>query len=711
MANKPKSKEDFVERMNELAKKGTNLIKESTSSLKNQTLLENTIAANGRIYGIIKENDKYFIKTSTSNKKEKLDESDFSYMGGVQNKLEYRYNSLTEAQRNLTYLLSTVKSSFGLITEEQAPEEKPVEETPAPEVTPVPEKTAPAQEPVAATSTPETTPAPETSKEAPTPEDKDNANKEAVQHLVGKLMGELSNTEATPGLTKWVVNSILGSVDLSGLRDSDKDKMIKKIKGELEEGETLDMSLNEEDEDDNTSNITHDSIIGLPNDTITTSSAGSQTVKIDLNNKTVDVNLNESKLRTIVSKVIKEELSGVKSVNESKIEKYISKLVKESIEDLKKKNLNESTEQVNADAIAGDAKNFFSSSEITQLGDVMKTITEADENAEENFEEKLSASNPALYTKFLSFLKKYPGVQRAVIGTILAAKLMGMSTGAMAKGKDDITKDGGKDTKKVEKKIDGENDKKIEVVKTDKSISVDLGKTFKSGDYKVDKHNTELYKAISDIAHFAEQHPDAKMEIDIDASESHVPNQGDLKSGELAKLRVAEVKSYIEGIFAFNGITIDNDNISIKVNTGVNGPDWHPENGDTKDDAKFTDNQFVKAGIKVVGEKSAPKTGNNQELKKFRDMWQPVYEDGLKKFDNSKSTGKILKIGGKIALEGDDYGLLNIINHQNFSHLSMEDQQHLIDNYKQLFHPSDSFIKALSDGTVKPASVKPGVKF
>jgi hypothetical protein len=722
MANKIKSKEDFIERMNELAKKGTNLIKESTSNLNNQSLLEQATAVNGRIYGIVKENDKYFIKTSTANKKEKLDESDFSYVGGLANKLDYRYNSLTEAQRNLTYILSTVEQSFGLISEEVAPEEK---EAPKAEVTPEPV----IKTPVASTTSPAPeatpTPAPETTTKTPeaSTEEPVDANKEAIQHLVGKLMGELSDADAKPGLTKWVVNSILGSVNLSGLKDSDKDKMVKKIKGELEEGETLDMSINEDDKDgdddttkgmDELPTLTTGGEFGIDDVPITTTGniTSSNTVKIDLNAKTVDVSINESKLRSVVNKVISEQLSGKVSINESKIEKYVAKLVKESIESREKKKLNESTEAVNSDAIAADAKNFFSSTEITQIADVMKNINEADENAEADFEEKLSKSNPALYTKFISFLKKYPGVQRAVVGTILAAKLMGMSTGAMAAGKDDIMKkvDDG-DKTKVEKKIDDGGDKSIKVVKTDKGISADISKTFKSGDFKVDKNNTELYKTISDIAHFAVDHPDAKMEITIHASESHVPNQGDLKPGDLADKRAAELKSYIQNILTFNGITVDGENLSIVIDTGVNGPAWDPTHGDTKDDAKFADNQFVKTDIKIVGEKTAVKTGNSQEGKKFKDMWQPVYEDGLKKFDNFKNQKGHAPQIGKIILTPDDAGLNNIINQPSFAKLPVEGQQNIIDNFKQMFEPSDAFLKALSDGSIKTQTVKPGVKF
>ncbi len=82
-----------------------------STTLKNSSLLETHKGADGRTYGIIKESSKYFIKSSSS-QKENLNESDFAYIGGLENKLEHRYDHLTEAQRILNSKLRAIKEQF-----------------------------------------------------------------------------------------------------------------------------------------------------------------------------------------------------------------------------------------------------------------------------------------------------------------------------------------------------------------------------------------------------------------------------------------------------------------------------------------------------------------------------------------------------------------------------------------------------------------------
>jgi len=58
----------------------------------------------GMVYGIVRENHKYFIKIT--NKKQNLIAEDFRYMGGLQNKSEKSYDSYSQAtkQLNLKFL-------------------------------------------------------------------------------------------------------------------------------------------------------------------------------------------------------------------------------------------------------------------------------------------------------------------------------------------------------------------------------------------------------------------------------------------------------------------------------------------------------------------------------------------------------------------------------------------------------------------------------
>ena len=59
-------------------------------------------AANDKVYAIVRENRKYFIKVT--DKKQSLTESDFNYIGGVANKTKHSYNSFEEASKHLNLM-------------------------------------------------------------------------------------------------------------------------------------------------------------------------------------------------------------------------------------------------------------------------------------------------------------------------------------------------------------------------------------------------------------------------------------------------------------------------------------------------------------------------------------------------------------------------------------------------------------------------------
>jgi len=56
-------------------------------------------ASDNKVYAIVRENSKYFIKTT--DKQQNLTESDFDYLGGLGNKPKYSYNSYEDATKNL----------------------------------------------------------------------------------------------------------------------------------------------------------------------------------------------------------------------------------------------------------------------------------------------------------------------------------------------------------------------------------------------------------------------------------------------------------------------------------------------------------------------------------------------------------------------------------------------------------------------------------
>jgi hypothetical protein len=68
---------------------------------------------NGIVYGIIRENRDYFIKTTNKTSGQFLSE-DFSYVGGLQNKYDERYKSYAEAIKHLNMKFDMLNESYGI---------------------------------------------------------------------------------------------------------------------------------------------------------------------------------------------------------------------------------------------------------------------------------------------------------------------------------------------------------------------------------------------------------------------------------------------------------------------------------------------------------------------------------------------------------------------------------------------------------------------
>ncbi len=68
---------------------------------------------NGVVYGIIRENHDYFIKTTNKTSGQFLAE-DFSYIGGLQNKYDERYKSYAEAIKHLNMKFDMLNESYGI---------------------------------------------------------------------------------------------------------------------------------------------------------------------------------------------------------------------------------------------------------------------------------------------------------------------------------------------------------------------------------------------------------------------------------------------------------------------------------------------------------------------------------------------------------------------------------------------------------------------
>ena len=68
---------------------------------------------NGIVYGIIRENRDYFIKTTNKTSGQFLSE-DFNYVGGLQNKYDERYKSYAEAIKHLNMKFDMLNESYGI---------------------------------------------------------------------------------------------------------------------------------------------------------------------------------------------------------------------------------------------------------------------------------------------------------------------------------------------------------------------------------------------------------------------------------------------------------------------------------------------------------------------------------------------------------------------------------------------------------------------
>jgi len=98
------SQEAFYHRMRELAETKKN--NPENTVISNGTLVDTKKAPDGINYGIIKENHKYFIKKGNSKDKPEL--LDFVYIGGLENITAFRYDSLSEADKNRNMIFNNI---------------------------------------------------------------------------------------------------------------------------------------------------------------------------------------------------------------------------------------------------------------------------------------------------------------------------------------------------------------------------------------------------------------------------------------------------------------------------------------------------------------------------------------------------------------------------------------------------------------------------
>lgn len=104
------SEDAFYQRMRNLADvKNTSILNESKEKSLG-TLVNYKKAIDGINYGIIKENHNYYIKKAGT--QETPDISDFAYIGGLENKTDFQYKSLAEADKNRNMIFNTINESY-----------------------------------------------------------------------------------------------------------------------------------------------------------------------------------------------------------------------------------------------------------------------------------------------------------------------------------------------------------------------------------------------------------------------------------------------------------------------------------------------------------------------------------------------------------------------------------------------------------------------
>lgn len=102
------NQENFYKRLRELGKVDAPA---KSTSLDRVTLIEYARANDGSALGIIKEDDSFYIKSSNV-KGENIGVENFTYIGGLENRLKYKYSSLSEATKNRNFYISNLNESL-----------------------------------------------------------------------------------------------------------------------------------------------------------------------------------------------------------------------------------------------------------------------------------------------------------------------------------------------------------------------------------------------------------------------------------------------------------------------------------------------------------------------------------------------------------------------------------------------------------------------
>ena len=275
--------QDKLDRIKDLMGKMSTL-NESTSTSEVDNVKR---GANGVIYGIVRENHSYFIKT-TEKTSGNIVAEDFNYIGGLQNKNMERYGSYAEALKQLNLKFDMLNESFGVKSnsnlfesdavevkeanasgvvvkkeeKEVIEDQKKVIKVDAPAPAPVEDEVEDEEE-VSMEEDPfgeeggEEEVSMDMDVEEEGGEDDGDGYTKKIQKLTGKI-GQLLRDKDEPDaeLDKYVINSIISAIDWEEIPDEDVEDIIAKIEGEDEEDgeleggdeESVDLDMDVEEE-------------------------------------------------------------------------------------------------------------------------------------------------------------------------------------------------------------------------------------------------------------------------------------------------------------------------------------------------------------------------------------------------------------------------------------------------------------------------------
>jgi hypothetical protein len=236
-------------------------------------------ASDNKVYGVIRENRKYYIKTSDNT--ENLTESDFDYIGGVHNKPKYSYRSFEDATRHLNLMFEEINRTYGnkevnilesdveLLDEKKFVLKQPKKSAPAPELDfggndfdfggdtggDEPSFDFGDDSEGGEFDFADDSEGDEAEFDMDSEDDMDLGDEDLedgdpikdIQKTTGKLGQQLRDTEdLSSDMEKWVAKSVLAALDLDSMDSSDKKDLIRTIKKKKEDSEDI---IDTEDDD------------------------------------------------------------------------------------------------------------------------------------------------------------------------------------------------------------------------------------------------------------------------------------------------------------------------------------------------------------------------------------------------------------------------------------------------------------------------------